>query len=92
MARKIYIRLESGTMYEIDAGTCQVGEQNVWKGDPVRLLGFEGGDGTKVYDNEFVAQPTRAVGLHPVFDREDGSEYVHPYPVTSIEENRVPEQ
>lgn len=91
MARKIYVRLASGTMYEIDARTCEVGEQDVWKGDPVRLLGFEGADGAKVYDNEFVADPGRAVGLHPVFDRADGSEYVHPYHVTSIEENRVPE-
>lgn len=84
---KIYVRLEQDSQFEIDAGTCQVGEQDVWKGDPARLLGFEG-DGFKLFDDAFVVAPQKAVGLRPVFQRADGTTYIHPSPVRTIEERK----
>jgi hypothetical protein len=47
-----------------------VGNQDFWRGDPWRLIGFTADPDEHVIDlqrEEFLAEPGRAVGMHPVF-------------------------
>lgn len=63
-----------------------VGRQDVWRGEPFQLLGFvESPDSfdVAVLAAEFIANPTLAMGMHPVLvDRADNF-YTYPGPVAS---------
>lgn len=63
-----------------------VGRQDVWQGDPERLVGFQRRDVQEVvlWPGDFVAHPYLAVGLHPVFVTADGDMYTISAPITSV--------
>lgn len=72
--------------FHIDAETGEVGRQDFWRGDPLRLLGFQNDADIQrvdVHFPDFAADPDVAVGKFPVFVRADGSIYSMTNPVKS---------
>jgi hypothetical protein len=73
--------------YHIEAETGNVGRQDFWKGDPLRLMGFQDDANVQHVDvlyREFAADPQVSVGKFPVFMRADGSMYSMTLPVDSV--------
>lgn len=73
--------------FRINALTCKVEDQDHWKGDPLQLLGFQAApdvQAIKLFDDRFVEDPQRAVGMYPVFSRAAGIVH-HDVPVLSVE-------
>lgn len=70
----------------------QIGRQDVWKGDPARLAGFQRDLGVNnLFINtvdlalaDFLADPDQAVGMYPVFIDADGDMGTYTLPVDSV--------
>lgn len=64
-----------------------IGRQDLWKGDPSTLAGFQRYPDVQridVFPEEFVAVPTKALGLYPVFARRNGTKFNLDNPIESI--------
>lgn len=65
-----------------------IGRQDVWQGDPDGLLGFQRSPDVQVLDlpfYKFVRNPQAAVGMYPVFVRDNGTVFCETAsPVTHI--------
>lgn len=73
--------------FHIDAETGDVGRQDFWKGDPLRLIGFQSTAETQrvdVHFEDFAAYPESAVDRFPVFVRADGTIYSMTNPIRSV--------
>mgnify|MGYP001615781650 CR=1 FL=1 len=72
--------------YFIDAKTAEVGRQDFWKGEPLKLICFAKKGETKgaLTFEEFVANPKKAVRLYPVFEHKNGEGYTYKDPIASI--------
>lgn len=73
--------------YFIDTQTGDVGRQDVWKGDPRRLMGFQNRADVQrvdVFLEDFAANPEAAIGKYPVFLRDDATMYNTTTPIESI--------
>lgn len=73
--------------FHIDPKTGNVGRQDFWKGDPLRLLGFQ--DTAEVqrvtmFLEAFVADPPAAIGKFPVFIKKGGGIYSSIEPITEV--------
>lgn len=71
--------------YFIDVKTGEVGKQDFWKGEPLRLVGFNpkpdtSGENTLVF-KDFVKDPKQAVGMFPVFEHSDGNYFTYQDPI-----------
>jgi len=68
-----------------------IGRQDAWQGDPAALLGFQHDPTVQHVDllrEAFVRTPQRAVGMYPVFVRDNGEIYVLTIPVESVTPGR----
>lgn len=73
--------------WHIDTETGDVGRQEFWKGDPARLMGFQATAEVQrvvLFMEDFFADPQKAVGMFPVFQRENGSMYNTIVPITDV--------
>lgn len=73
--------------WHIDPKNGNVGRQDFWKGDPLRLLGFQDTAEVQRLDmmfGAFVADPEAAVGKFPVFLKKGGGMYNITEPITSV--------
>lgn len=70
-----------------------VEDQDLWKGDPVALVGFQAQSDVKTIDlllEQWMADPQRAVGMYPVFVEqtdpdEDGKTYAYQVAVQEVQ-------
>lgn len=68
-----------------------VGRQDFWKGKPYKLIGFNGSSANKNVEpacglEEFLQDPTLAVGKYPIFEHEDGEWYTYEDKIDSVKE------
>lgn len=73
--------------FHIEAETGNVGRQDFWKGDPLRLMGFQNDADVQrvnVLYREFAADPQIAEGKFAIFMRADGSMYTDMLPIDSV--------
>lgn len=73
--------------YHIDPATGDVDRQDVWKGDPLRLMGFQAESDIQrvaLHLKDFAADPQAAVGMFPVFLSADGGMYSLSAPIVSV--------
>lgn len=64
-----------------------VARQDVWQGDPAALIGFQRREDVQTVDltnEEFQADPQRAVGMFPVFVTAGGVLFVYTLPINSV--------
>ena len=73
--------------FHIEAETGNVGRQDFWKGDPLRLMGFQVDADVQHVDvlyREFMNDPKVGEGKFAVFMRADGSMYSMTMPIMSV--------
>lgn len=76
------------------AAEGRVGRQDFWRGEPVKLLGFQNSrehQNVDVLFDEFWTNPDVAVGKWPVFLDADGGIWNHACPVTDVTVHGVTE-
>lgn len=76
--------------YHIDSQTFDVGRQDVWNGDPARLLGFQytaEDQRVTLFTKEWAQDPQLALGMYPVFVKANGGIYSMTLPVESVVES-----
>lgn len=68
---------------DIDGNLAQ---QDLWQGDPARVIGFQMGDEQRVVLpwSEFVSDPTRALGLTPVMVSRAGQLFAWSGEITNV--------
>ena len=72
--------------YFIDAKTAEVGRQDFWKGEPLRLICFAKKGETKgaLTFAEFLKNHKKCIGLYPVFAHKDGEWYTYKDPIATV--------
>lgn len=74
--------------YWINPETGNVERQDVWKGEPAKLLGFAAPDDhfdVALSWHEWIENPSRGTGLLPVFMKADGGIYTLDHPTRGPE-------
>jgi len=78
--------------YYIDPETFEVGRQDIWRGSPYRLLGFNDTRETgniELEVTEWIENPESAVGMFPVFENRKGGIFTYQLPVMSVSDMNV---
>lgn len=83
------VRMPRPFPYTINYETGDVADQAFWKGDPARLLGFQESldvQRVSLFFEDWVqgSNHQKAVGMYPVFVRNNGSIYCLALPVESV--------
>lgn len=73
--------------YRIDTENGDVLDQDTWKGDPARLLGFQETrvQRVKLFFADWIKDPKSAVGLYPVFLESGGTMFSLTIPVAAVD-------
>ena len=66
-----------------------VGRQDVWRGSPQKLVGFNGTPANETVEpacglEDFLADPKIAIGKYPIFKHKDGKWFTYQDPIESI--------
>lgn len=78
--------------YFIDPDNGEIGRQDIWRGKPLRLLGFSETAETGQMQLElldFFDDPLQAVGMYMVTEHEDGGWYTASDPIDEVIEMNV---
>lgn len=69
-----------------------VGRQDFWKGEPLKLIGFDinpsdhGMSNKSVDLSDFIRDPEIAVNMYPIFEHKDGEWYTYEDKIKSVNE------
>lgn len=74
--------------FHIDVDTSKVLRQDMWKGNPATLIGFQQDVDVQRVDlflaDAMETNPHRVVGMYPVFSEDNGGLYTYILPINSV--------